>query len=180
MKLCGANMKQKKDVHLVNIVTINRREYIVDVGYAAPFLQPLPRNLQNKHTIEFGFDKYILHPMDASKYSRLDLYRNGKLTHGYQVNPKSRNINEFDRIVKDSFRLDSTFMNSLLLVYFNMYYSQVINNMTYLEISNSQVKKISINTFNDLIHKIEEIFLMPGDISKVAMEGVELTQNPWS
>jgi arylamine N-acetyltransferase len=41
VKLCGADMSQP-DVHLVNVVRIDNREYLVDVGYAAPFLEPLP------------------------------------------------------------------------------------------------------------------------------------------
>ena len=39
-KLCGADMSNP-DVHLVNMVTVEKRQYLVDVGYAAPFLMPL-------------------------------------------------------------------------------------------------------------------------------------------
>ena len=44
VKLCGADMKNP-DVHLISIVTIDEKEFIVDGGYAAPFFDPLPRDL---------------------------------------------------------------------------------------------------------------------------------------
>src|SRR5665811_331066 len=44
IKLCGADMKNP-DVHLISIVKIEEREFIVDGGYAAPFLEPLPSDL---------------------------------------------------------------------------------------------------------------------------------------
>jgi len=32
----------KLDVHIVNVVKIGNREYLVDAGYAAPFAAPVP------------------------------------------------------------------------------------------------------------------------------------------
>jgi arylamine N-acetyltransferase len=39
VKLCGADMK-KLDVHILSIVMIDHKEYILDCGYAAPFSNP--------------------------------------------------------------------------------------------------------------------------------------------
>src|SRR5512146_169462 len=44
VKLCGADMSAP-DVHIVSMVRVDGREYIVDAGYGAPFLAPLPRDL---------------------------------------------------------------------------------------------------------------------------------------
>jgi len=63
VKLCGADMSQP-DVHIVILVKLDGREYIVDVGYAAPFLEPIPRDLLIDYKISRGKDDYILHPMD--------------------------------------------------------------------------------------------------------------------
>lgn len=41
IKLCGADMKNP-DVHIVNIVNIENRDFLIDTGYAAPFLEPIP------------------------------------------------------------------------------------------------------------------------------------------
>jgi len=42
VRLCGADMSEP-DVHMVSTLRLDRRELLVDVGYAAPFLEPLPR-----------------------------------------------------------------------------------------------------------------------------------------
>lgn len=44
VSLCGADMNHP-DVHMVSMVKIEGREFMVDVGYAAPFFRPLPRDL---------------------------------------------------------------------------------------------------------------------------------------
>ena len=54
------------------MVTINGKEYIVDVGYAAPFYKPIGRNLNQEHVIEFGNEKYVLNPRDEKGYSKME------------------------------------------------------------------------------------------------------------
>jgi hypothetical protein len=44
VKLCGADLKNT-DIHVISMVRINGKEYIVDGGYTAPFLAPLPGDL---------------------------------------------------------------------------------------------------------------------------------------
>ena len=63
VKLCGAGMTNP-DVHIVNMVTLDGGEYLVDVGYAAPFLKPLPRDLRRDHVVALGRDRYVLKPQD--------------------------------------------------------------------------------------------------------------------
>lgn len=63
------------DVHLVSMVNVDEREYLVDVGYAAPFLSPLPRDLATDFIIVLGRDFYVLKPQDAQGSSRMELYR---------------------------------------------------------------------------------------------------------
>ncbi len=81
IKLCGADMRMP-DVHIVNIVKIEDREFLVDAGYAAPFSMPLPLDLSNDFTIEMGGDRYVLKPRDNDNRSQVEFYRNGKFSHG--------------------------------------------------------------------------------------------------
>ena len=76
-KLCGADMSNP-DVHLVSMVTLEKREYLVDVGYAAPFIAPMPRDLATDYVVVLGRDRYVLKPQDARGRSRMDL-RGGQL-----------------------------------------------------------------------------------------------------
>ena len=51
-------------------------------GYAAPLLDPIPRDLETDYEITLGRDRYVLKPQDANCCSRLELYRDGALRHG--------------------------------------------------------------------------------------------------
>jgi len=73
IKLCGADMKNP-DVHLVSIVKIENQEYIVDGGYAAPFLNPLPIDLKEDYIINLGLEKYVIKPKDDGGRTRVEQY----------------------------------------------------------------------------------------------------------
>jgi N-hydroxyarylamine O-acetyltransferase len=177
--LCGADMN-RPDVHIVNIVNVGGREYIVDVGYAAPFLKPLPRDLSTDYVVFLGTDRYVLRPKDVTGHSRLTLYRDGAAHHGYVVNPMSRSIGEFRDVIANSFRPDATFMNAVLLVRFSAEGSTVIHNMTYIESKGNTVKRTSLKTADELITAIEENFAIPRFISSVALDGLVMRQDAWS
>jgi len=117
VKLCGADMNNP-DVHIINIVNVEGREFIVDGGYAAPFIKPLPRDLKENYVISFGNEIYILKPKDDSGCSKLEQYYKGELKHGYTAKPQPRKIEEFRKIIEDSYRNDATFMNAILITRF--------------------------------------------------------------
>ena len=131
-RLCGADMSNP-DVHLVSIVNLEKREYLIDVGYAAPFLAPMPRDLTTDYTIVLGRERYVLKPQDERGCSRMELYRDGNLNHGYLAKPAPRQIYEFEQVIADSYREDATFMNALLLARFFPNRSLVIHNLTVIE-----------------------------------------------
>jgi len=178
-KLCGADMS-KPDVHLVNVVQLEGREYLTDVGYAAPFLEPIPLDLQHDYEVSSGADRYVLAPRDETGRSRITLHRNGSPRHGYVVNPKARSIDEFARVMTDSFRHDATFMNAILLAKFDHVSSYVLHNMTYVESKGTSVQKTELDTRDCLIGLIEERFGIPETISRLALNNLTLSKDPWS
>jgi N-hydroxyarylamine O-acetyltransferase len=178
MLLCGADMSAP-DVHLVNIVKMEGREFIVDVGYAAPFQEPLPRDLSSDYTLSLGNDRYVLEPKDASGRSRISLFRNGSPIHGYVVNPRPRRIGEFASVIADSFRPQATFMNAVLLVRFDSDCSHVLHNMTYIETRGGAVTKTNLGSRDQLICKIDEVFGISARISRVALDGLSMRQEAW-
>lgn len=177
--LCGAAMS-RPDVHIVNIVRDGGKEYIVDVGYAAPFLEPLPRDLSADYVVSLGTDRYVLSPKDATGHSRLTLFRDGAAHHGYLVNPMPRSIGEFSGVIADSFRPDATFMNAVLLVGFSAEGSTVLHNMTYIESKGNTATRISLKTTDELIAAIEKYFAIPRFISTVALDGLVMSRDAWS
>ncbi|MCX5801150.1 MAG: arylamine N-acetyltransferase [Candidatus Eisenbacteria bacterium] len=158
--LCGADMSNP-DVHLVTVATVEKREYLVDVGYAAPFLTPLPRDLATDYVIVLGRDRYVLKPQDARGCSRLELYRDGNLKHGYLVKPVPKQIRDFEQVIAASYREDATFMNALLLARFFPNRSVVIDNLTVVE-SRGAVSRIqTLAGPDELVQVVHEYFTIP-------------------
>jgi N-hydroxyarylamine O-acetyltransferase len=177
--LCGADMS-RPDVHIVNLVRIAGREFLVDVGYAAPFLEPLPRDLSADYVTSLGTDRYVLSPRERTGRSRLTLYRNGIAQHGYVVNPMPRSIGEFAHTIADSFRPDATFMNAVLLVRFRSNGSQVLHNLTFIENEGETTKRRSLSTTDELIDAIQTVFGIPAAISRIALDGISMREDAWS
>lgn len=179
VKLCGADMSDP-DVHLVIMVALAGREYLVDAGYGAPFLSPLPRDLATDHVITLGRDRYVLKPQDASGRSRLDLYRDGQLKHGYLVKPAARSIEEFAQVIAGSFRPDATFLNALLLTRFYPDRSVIIHNFNLIESQGSQSVVRSLGSRGELIAQVEEHFGMPRRIVAEAVTELGDLRDAWT
>jgi N-hydroxyarylamine O-acetyltransferase len=170
--LCGADMPSGQDVHAAITVAIDGRDLLVDVGYGAPFLEPLPRDVGHDVVLRFGRDRYVLKPWDNQGRSRLDMYRDGELLHGYLLKPTPRPIEHFSEAVRDSFRESATFMNAVDLVRFSDDDSVVIYN---LSIIRSTVDAFSIERLNDrdeLVQAIEREFGIPSEIARDAIAGL--------
>ena len=177
--LCGADMKNP-DVHFVNIITIKNREYIVDVGYAAPFFEPVPRNISTEYIVSMGNDKYVFHPPDDNDKTRMHFYRNGELKHGYTVKPKSRMLMEFGNVIDDSFNDKATFMNSLLIVLFGKDSSSVIHNYSVIEYKDNKYEKRNCSDKILLSNEIEKLFGIPKEIAKDAVNHLTFEGDAWS
>jgi N-hydroxyarylamine O-acetyltransferase len=177
-KLCGADMSHP-DVHIVSIVRVERREYIVDAGYGAPFLSPLPRDLTSDYIIVLGRDRYVLKPQDAEGRSRLELYRDDLLKHGYLVNPAPRKIEEFHQVITDSFQPSATFMNSVLLTRFYPDRSVMIHNLTRIESQGSSSTLHTMKNRDELIAQIEEDLGIPKNIVFEAIQDLGLQADAW-
>lgn len=177
--LCGADMS-RPDVHLVNIVRLEGREYLVDAGYAAPFLEPLPRDLRTDVEVSLGNDRYVLSPQNATGHSRLTMFREGAARHGYRVNPRPREIGEFKNVIADSFRPDATFLNAVLLVRFTPDSSTVLHNMTRIESRGTLARTTSFTTVDELIGAIAQSFAIPEPVSRIALDGLSMRKDAWS
>jgi arylamine N-acetyltransferase len=179
IKLCGADMNHP-DVHMVNMVEIDKRQYLVDVGYAAPFLTPMPRDLAEDHEIVLGRDRYILKPQDEEGHSRLEMHRDGALRHGYTAKPIPRTIEHFAGCIAHSYTDEATFMNALLLVRFSPNFSLRINNLEVIESEGSQSKRRQLENHDEVIGAVVEYFSIPEAIVARAITGLDLTGDAWS
>lgn len=177
-RLCAADMTARA-VHALTLVRVTGREYLVDTGYAAPFLLPLPRDCNADSMVELGRDRYVLRPQDEDGCSRLDLYRDGVLKHGYLARPEPMRIENFDHVIRNSFRPDATFLNSLLLVRFYPGRSVAIHNFSLIESHGTESQVRQLQSLEELISAIEEHFAMPCDIVREALSGLEKFRDAW-
>lgn len=163
---------------MVSMVEIERREFLVDVGYAAPFLSTLPRDLNTDYTILLGSDRYVLKPQDANGCSRLELYRDGILKHGYFAKPEPKKIEDF--LIKDTFHEEATFMNTLLLARFFPDRSIVIHNLTVIESQGTKSKKYFLKDLNEFKQAVEDLFGISQVFTKIAVSGLRNLTDAWN
>lgn len=171
--LCGADMDMP-DVHVLNIVFLDGKEYIVDAGYAAPFRMPIPCYLDDVYTIKSGVDEYRFSPQDGHGRNKVEMYRKGVLHHGYTVNPIPRNISEFNGVIFNSFRFDATFMNSILLTRFTGNSYKIVRNREYISITDGHTSVKKLRTTDEIISTIHEVFGIPLEILKYTLEGMSI------
>jgi N-hydroxyarylamine O-acetyltransferase len=173
--LCGADMTSA-NVHVVNVVTVARRRYLVDVGYAAPFLSPLPLDLAEDHEIAWGGGRYVLKPAIEDGRARLERYRDGVPVHGYVVNPAPRRIEDFAGVVAESLSDRAVFMHALLIARFFPQRSVTLRNLSLIEAGPTTAPRVRTLTRAELPEAIEREFGIPGDVSVRALDGVEFTR----
>jgi len=171
IKLCGADMRQP-DVHVISMVDINRREFVVDCGYAAPFLSPLPADLNEDYCINFGNEKYIIRPRDESGRIKVEQYSDDKLQHWYAANTQPREIDDFSKVIADSYSNDAVFMNAIRITKFSESGSFVLKNLLYTETAGSEsaTKKLSRDELPDFV---SEKFDMPANLVREAVAFVK-------
>jgi len=177
--LCGADMGTP-DGHIVNIVSVDGSVFLVDTGYAAPFLKPIPVDIADDYEIQLGRDRYVLRPRDGNGCWRMDLFRNGELIHGYTAKPIPRQIDHFSAIIERSFREEATFMNSLLLVRLFERRSLVVHNLTVIESEKDECKIQSLSSKAELPEVIEALFDIPANIVSEAVSMLKRFGNAWS
>ena len=164
-------LKYSEPANIVNIVEINNKEYLGDVGYAAPFYNPIPLDLAKNYELTSGRDKYIIKPRDKRNYSEIKLIRDGKNKHGYIVKPQPRSITEFEKVIEDSMRSTATFLNAVLLVKYGENSSVVIHNLSLIEIDNSNADRVLLKDEEELV---DQIYLKFGISKKITRESLSL------
>ncbi|UCH65998.1 MAG: arylamine N-acetyltransferase [Ignavibacterium sp.] len=171
VRFCGADMKNP-DVHLISMVKIDGREYIVDGGYAAPFLKPLPRDLSADYIVSNGNEKYLVKPKDKNGRTKVEHYDNNELRHWYTAKPKPRKIEEFRKVIEDSYSDDATFMNALRIAHFSENGSMTLKNLMLTETTNTDTRTIKIKR-DEFPVVVAEKFGMPEHLVKDALDRIK-------
>ena len=179
VSLCGADM-MRPDVHVVSAVRLEGREYLVDVGYAAPFFGPLPRDLEEKHVIVFDDNRYELHPQDTKGRSRMDQVRDGEIIHGYVAKPEPRDIGYFTDVIRDSYNDEQTFMNAVVVARFFPDRTVRIHNYTVTESTPNDATTVQLANKEELVEAIVHHCGFPSDVVREAVADIALEADIYS
>jgi arylamine N-acetyltransferase len=163
--LCGADMNIL-DAHLISIVVLNNKQYLIDVGYGAPFFNPIPLDLKEEYTINFGNETYLIGPKDSKGHSELKYFIKNKFNHGYIIKPVNRSITEFEGVINKSFQKSSPFLNRITAINFSVNSSIAIRNYSMFITNSKNVKKIDLLSKNHIIENIVQNFNIDYDIVK--------------
>jgi arylamine N-acetyltransferase len=174
--LCGADMRGGLDVHVVIFVRVEQRDYLVDVGYGAPFYEPLPCDATEDHVLSFGGERYVLRPRDEHGRSQVDHYRDGNLIHGYLAKPTPRQPDHFTEIVRASYDDAAMFMNALRMIRFLQGRSVSISNDSFIERSGDEFRIVKLPHMNAVVDSVERHFGMPREIVEQATAGFDLAR----
>ena len=182
VRLCGADMGARRNVHVVSIVEVDGREYLIDMGYAAPFDFPIPRDLPGDFAIAHrGNDQYILKPQDEAGRSEMVLIRDGEHKHGYRVNPDPRQIEDFSAAIEGSYGPEATFMKALLLARLYPNRSRVVHNMKALEMNGTVLNRHEFADRTELAGYVEQYFDIPQPVLFEVLDDLgNLRGDPWS
>jgi arylamine N-acetyltransferase len=177
--LCGADMASGADVHMAIRVRLGGHDLLVDVGYAAPFYEPIPLDLRVPFTIRYGRDTYVAHPQDGEGRTSLDLLRDGARAHGYLLKPAPRRIAHFGRVIRASYRPEATFMRSLLLVRFFDSQSVTILNRLRIDSGPDGFSLRELATMDRVVEEIVSAFDMEEPIVRAAVAGLPELESPY-
>lgn len=178
VKLCAADIR-RPGTHMVVLVTIDKRDYLVDVGYAAPFNLPVPMNLEADYSIRYGRDEYVFKPRDDKGCTRLEMFRNGAYKHGYLVRPESCNLDDFSKVISESFRPDATFFRALLLTRFISGRFCILHNMLYTESTANGSDSMELQSKDELVELVENRFQIPSAITGKLLTELDLSGDAW-
>ena len=142
-------------------------------------MSPIPVDNLDNFVIKHGNTKYVLKPRDKNGISRLQLYRDGELNHGYSLNPTPRRIEHFAAVIEDSFRTEATFMNAILLVRFFAGRSLTIHNFSVIESNEVESNIRKLGDREELISEIEKHFEIPAEITAEALSEIKIFKDVW-
>ena len=177
--LCGADMT-RPDVHVVSMVRLDGCQYLVDVGYGAPFFEPMALDLDDTLEIAFGANRYVLHPREERGRSRMDQIRNGELIHGYVAKSEPREIDHFDEVIRHSYSREATFMNVVVVERFFPGRSVRFHNLTITESTPDGATTTQLANKLELAEAIEDHCGFPADMVREAITDIALEADIYS
>jgi arylamine N-acetyltransferase len=156
--LLGCDMNSP-NVHTSIRVRIEGIAYHVDVGNAAPFLEPICLD-RLPHEIRRGELRWFF---ERANDGRLEcrVYSGNEHVHGYRVNEVPHELGFFRSIVEDSFQKGRTFMGLLRLVRIFPEHTVELKNCSLRVHRGSETTERILTSMSELRAAVDREFMMP-------------------
>jgi len=171
IRLCGADMAHRQDVHLASIVTCEGREYIIDCGFGAPFFQPQQRDLLHPQVISLGNERFVIRPQDAAGVSLVERHEDGELRYAYALKPQPRELHDFGSIIAGSYAADAVFMTRLHITRFLEHGSVSLRDQSLTHNIDGMSSTVTVGD-DELPGVVQAEFGIPADIFLRVVAGV--------
>jgi arylamine N-acetyltransferase len=145
-------------VHTSIRVRLDGRDWHIDVGYAGPFVEPIPLD-RLPYEIAWGNDRYVFSQSESGH--TLTMFTGDALRHRYVVHPPPRAASFFDPIVLRSFKPGRTFMRCLRITKFFDDHAVELRNRRLSVIRADSVAERSVDSLADLRRAVDVEFGMP-------------------
>lgn len=179
VKLCAADIR-RPGTHMVIQLSLEQRDYLLDFGYAAPFIQAIPLDSDTDYSISFGRDRFVFKPRDKKGLTQVQLFRDSQLLHGYTVHPQARKLADFKQVISESFLPDSLFFKTLLVAKYVSGCFIILHNLEFIESVKSESRIVRISDKRELPELIEKKFQIPETITGSLIRDLELKGNAWT
>ncbi|MBZ5620369.1 MAG: arylamine N-acetyltransferase [Acidobacteriia bacterium] len=151
--LLGADMSAP-NVHTVIRVRMGGVNYHVDVGFAAPFREPM-RFDEPAHEIADGDERFVVENYSVTVFSgRERLY-------GYVAHDPPRSLESFSPIILDSYSPGQTFMSCLRITRFFEDHTAEIRNTTLIQSKGGESRQTTLNSLAELESAVAHDLAMP-------------------
>jgi arylamine N-acetyltransferase len=175
--LLGADMSNP-NVHTCIRVRVDSVDYHVDVGFAAPFREPL-RLDSLPVQVDEGANRYVLDRDAVGCGLRLSMFTGGGNGEGYLAHDPPRPREFFDSVVLDSYSPGAWFMNRLRISRIFDEYSLDLINWTLYRHEAGRTTVTRLASMEDLARAVRDEFRMPRCPVESAVQVLERrTGNP--
>lgn len=157
--LLGADMSNP-NVHTNIRVRIDTVDYHVDVGYAAPFRQPL-RLDRLPHEITHGSCRYVLDRNRRGEGFEVTHFRGQERLHAYVVHEPPRSREFFEQVIFDSYNPGMEFRSRLRITRFFEEHTVELRNTTLLLYREAETTRTELTSMTELESAIANDLSMP-------------------
>jgi arylamine N-acetyltransferase len=168
--LLGADMGTP-NVHTVIRVRVGNVAYHVDVGYAAPFREPM-RLDQVPVEVAHGKYRYVLERNGRGEYD-MSVWCGPERVHGYAVHGPPRKFAFFRDIILDSYTPGRMFMSCMRITRFFEAHTVELKNSALTYYRGTESKETKLHSMRELRHAVEYDLAMPRCPIEQAVEVLE-------